>query len=403
MKRVVQTPPDTPEAENKAALTSLSVVIFLMSFGFYILYPLLANQLISWRKISVVVVTLVLNARIITQDLLMLPSDFLLRRLGGHLTVAVGGITRGIGFALFTLTDNIALLVLASILTGIGGALFFPATHMLYTQLTNSENRMTIFAKRERLNSLGAVLGPLAGTALLQLGFIWVGFAAAFVFIGSSIFLAIAAPRGETLAARQKPEPFRLRTLLDQGAFLWFIVAAMLLMQISNQVSIATAVRINQIDPDYGYVGLISSLSSVVIVVLQVSLLRAVGKRLTLAQTLMVSTGFFMAGFVVIGFMGGILSLYIGAVLCCFGTILHMPTRDAMLSLYAGSSSSGAFYGVQGIANTFGNLLLASGLGVLYDMSAEPRYYALPWLAILAAGALCIGILAKLPPPAPKE
>ncbi len=394
------------KSADKRAVFALNLVIFLMSFGFYLLYPLLANHLISWRKIAVVSVTFILNVRILTQDALMLPVGFLLGRMAPHAAVSLGGAVRGIGFLLFSMTDSLPLLLLASVLTGIGGAMFFPAMHMLYTRYSDEATRLVVFARRERLNSLGAVLGPLVGTALARAGFLWVGVAGFAVFFAASAYLMLAMP-GESFApAAQGRKPASLGAVLGDARFVVFAVAAMLIMQINNQTSLSLAVRIDQIDPLYPYVGLFSSLSSVVMVFFQVPALRALGRRLRPATILGLSIVLFMLGFLTMGFLPGIPALYGGAVLLSFGTMLHMPTRDAMLSAYAGDRPAAPYYGFIGVLNTLGTLGIASGFGKLYDLSYRPEYRYAPWLSLAAAGivaAAAIGSIARTNKPAPDQ
>lgn len=381
------------QSTTKKPLFVLNAIVFFMSFGFYILYPLLANQLISWQGVNVLTVTFVLSARIVTQDLLMLPAGMVLNRLGSRQAITLGGIIRGVGFLLFTLSKQTAPLLFASVLTGIGGALFFPSAHALYTSLSEPETRVSIFAKRERLNSLGAVLGPLCGTALLNVSFFCVGLVAFFVFLIASIALMIYMPVHKGNFDGRQDAPMRLSQILRDKRFLVFSCVSMLIMQCTNQVSIALAVRINQVQPDYAYIGLISSLSSVLMVLFQVGLIRLLYMRFSLPQVLGLSVLFFMLGFAVLGFVDSIIGMYIGVIITCIGTMLYMPTRDTMLSQYANGQPTGALYGFQGITNTFGNLVLASGIGVLYDLSVKPMYRFAPWGALFLCGAITIVML----------
>jgi len=375
---------------DRHALLALNIVVFLMSFGFYILYPLLANHLISWRKIAVLSVTFILNARIVTQDALMFPVGLLLGRMSAHAAVALGGAVRGIGFLLFTLTDSLPLLLAASLLTGVGGALFFPAMYTMYTRYSDERTRLMAFARRERLNSLGAVLGPIAGTLLNRMGFLFVGIASALVFVAASAYLMLAMPGDAVSCEPQEKKPVSLRIVLTDTRFLLFAAAAMLIMQIHNQMGLAIAVRIDQVDPAYPHAGLFSSLSSVIMVLLQVPALRVLNLRLRPPVILMLSVFLFTAGFLIMGFLPGLLAVYGGAVLVSLGAMLHMPTRDAMLSVYAGDRPAAAYYGFIGVLNTLGTLVLASGLGKLYDLSYSPEFRYAPWISLAVAGLAAI-------------
>lgn len=377
---------------ERRAVFALNIIVFLMSFGFYVLYPLLANHLISWQKIAVLSVTFILNARVVTQDALMFPVGLLLGRMPAHAAVALGGIVRGIGFLLFALTDSFPLLLTASLLTGAGGALFFPAMYALYTHYSDVDTRLIVFARRERLNSLGAVLGPLAGTLLNRLGFLWVGIASSLVFVAASIYLMLAMPEDAVASTSQGNKTVSLRIVLADARFLLFAVAAMLIMQIHNQMGLAIAVRIDQVNPAYQHVGLFSSLSSVIMVLFQVPALAVLNRHFRPPVILMLSVVLFMAGFLTMGFLPGLPAIYGGAVLISLGAMLHLPTRDAMLSVYAGDRPAAAYYGFIGVLNTFGTLVLASGFGKLCDLSYSPEYRYVPWLSLAAAGMVAIAV-----------
>ena len=72
----------------------LNATIFVMSAGFYIIMPLLGNELIGFKRIPVVMVTLMFNVRIITQDLFMLPAGLLTDRIGNRNALILAAVLR---------------------------------------------------------------------------------------------------------------------------------------------------------------------------------------------------------------------------------------------------------------------------------------------------------------------
>ncbi len=373
----------------------LNVVVFLMSLAFFILYPLLANHLISWRKIAVLTVTFIINIRIVVQDLLMLPGSYFLKRASPQAIVACGCITRGIGFLIFSLTDNLALLLIAGILSGIGGALFFPSMHTLYTSYTDESDRLLAFARRERYNSIGAVLGPLLGSALARLGFVWVGVASFLTFVAGSVYMLFFE--------NQNPIEFKnastatpLKSVVTDSTFMMFAFASMLVMQISNQTSLAIAVRIDQIDPSFPYIGVLSSLSAMMMVLFQIHLLKAMNRKLRKVNILMTSDTFFILGFLLLAASVNTLMVLFASLLFSLGSMLHLPTRDSLLSAYVDGNPSATHYSFIGVFNTFGTLILASTFGRLYDLSYAPAYRYAPWAALVITGVAGAIILLRI-------
>ncbi|NLE05605.1 MAG: MFS transporter [Crenarchaeota archaeon] len=369
----------------------LNTVAFVMSFAFFILYPLLANYLISWKKIAVMAVTLIINIRIVVQDAFMLPGSYSLKNIDPQVIVALGCMIRGIGFLILALTSNLGLLIVAGVLAGIGGALFFPSMHALYTSHSNENNRLIIFARRERYNSLGAVLGPLLGSALARLGFEWVGIVSFFIFLAGSISVLFIKPQNPFVKNNTTTVPFRL--MMRDKTFMLFAFASMMIMQISNQTGIAVAVRIDQINPSFPYIGVLSSISAIIMVLFQIHLLKALNQRIKKVTILMLADVFFILGFLVIGISFNTMFILLGSLLFSVGSMLHTPTRDSLLSKYANKNSVSAYYGVIGMFNTLGTLVFASLFGKLYQISYSPGYHYAPWVAFIVIGFVGIMIL----------
>ena len=383
----------------------LNAAIFIMSAGFYVMMPLLGNELIGAKRIPVAVVTLILNTRIIMQDLLMLPAGLLADRIGSRNALILAAVIRGTGFLIIGVTSSIPLLFAAGILAGIGGSFFFPASLSLYTELTDESNRIKIFSLREMLNSLGIVLGPLAGTALLFLGFEWVGAGSALLFYisAAALYLFIGGkekrktPPGTdsyVLAEKEKNSAAHdWRMVLKDHRFLRFSVILMVVTVYLNQPFIAVPLRVNQIAPGYAYVGIIFSVSSVAMVLLQIRMTAYASARFSQYRIIGLAAAFFAGGLCVMGFVDGIWVLYAGSLVYSIGAILFYPSRNMLIAKYAPKGASGTYFGFQGLINTFGNLIAGAGLGLLYEQSSLPAFRYLPWTVLLAGGIAVVLII----------
>lgn len=384
------------EGSGGRSLFVLNMTIFFMSAGFYLILPLLGNELIGARGIPVAAVTLILNTRIFTQDLLMLPAGLLADRIGSRNALILGAVSRGMGFLLMAFTSSVPRLLLANLLAGLGGSFFFPASLSLYAGLTDESNRLRVFSIREALNSLGNVVGPLAGTALLFLGFAWVGIASALIFFGSAaaVFFFVDAGKGRRSTLRRGTPGWR--AALGDRRFLWFSVILMVVTVYMNQQMIAVPVRVNQIEPGYAYVGVIFSLSSGMMALLQIRLTGLVSKYFSQYRIIGLAAAFYAAGLGVMGIFDGIWALYAGSAVYCIGALLLQPAKNVLISRYAPEGAAGSYFGCQGLVNTFGNLFFSTGLGVFYELSGLPDYRYLPWIVLLAGGiAIVAAVLAS--------
>lgn len=102
--------------------------------GFYLLIPYLATHLTDDLGLSAAAVGIVLGLRNLSQQGLFLIGGSAADRLGARGVIIAGCGLRTVGFGLFALGDSLPLLVGASILSGLAGALFNPAVRTYVAQ-----------------------------------------------------------------------------------------------------------------------------------------------------------------------------------------------------------------------------------------------------------------------------
>lgn len=102
--------------------------------GFYLLIPYLATHLTENLGLSAAVVGVVLGVRNLSQQGLFIIGGSASDRLGARGVIIAGCALRTLGFALFALGDGLAVLLAASVLSGVAGALFNPAVRAYLAQ-----------------------------------------------------------------------------------------------------------------------------------------------------------------------------------------------------------------------------------------------------------------------------
>ena len=100
---------------------------FGINLGFYMLMPYLANHLSSGLGMAAWTVGLVLGVRTLSQQGMFLVGGMLADRLGYKPMIVAGCILRTVGFGLLGFVDGLPMLLVASVATGLAGALFNPA------------------------------------------------------------------------------------------------------------------------------------------------------------------------------------------------------------------------------------------------------------------------------------
>ncbi len=190
-----------------AAVLLSSQLVF--NLGFYAVVPFLAVVMRDDLGLGALAIGLVLGARTFSQQGLFLLGGMLADRFGPRTLIAAGCVVRVSGYLGLALAAGLPGFLVGAILTGLGGALFSPALQSLVaaadarSRPTRRPGRPSLFAALVLVGEIGAAVGPLAGAALLGLGFsatVLVG-AALFAAVGAALWCVIPADAGRAVAA----------------------------------------------------------------------------------------------------------------------------------------------------------------------------------------------------------
>ena len=204
-------------------------------------------------------------------------SGALADRLGHRRAIATGVLVRACGFGLFAFVDSVPGLVLASVLAGLGGSLFHPASYAAYALLAGDGNRVTVYSLREILSNLGFVIGPLIGGLLAGFDFRWVCLVSAAFFATAFVITVLGLPADMRGGVRRNRT---LRAALHDRAFLRFSVAAAGTWVLVSQLYLAVPVQARRVLPDSVGIGAVYSLAAVIMVVTMMPITRAANRRL---------------------------------------------------------------------------------------------------------------------------
>ncbi|KDP91604.1 MULTISPECIES: MFS transporter [Clavibacter] len=194
-------------APPHAAVLLSSQLVF--NLGFYAVVPFLAVVMRDDLGLGALAIGLVLGARTFSQQGLFLLGGMLADRFGPRTLIAAGCVVRVSGYLGLALAADLAGFLVGAILTGLGGALFSPALQSLVAaadargRATRRSGRPSLFAALVLVGEIGAAVGPLAGAALLGLGFsatVLVG-AALFAAVGVALWCVIPADAGRAVVA----------------------------------------------------------------------------------------------------------------------------------------------------------------------------------------------------------
>ncbi|MFC1231989.1 MFS transporter [Streptomyces sp. Sce081] len=400
------------------AVRLLLVNQFGVNTGFYLLVPYLATHLTENLGLSAVVVGVVLGVRNLSQQGLFLIGGSASDRLGARGVIITGCALRTVGFALFALGDDLAVLLAASVLSGFAGALFNPAVRAYLAQEAE-ERRAEAFALFHVFATAGALVGPLLGSALLLVDFRASALAAAGIFAVLTVAQALVLPAREVAPSRGTVLA-DWREVLGNRAFRAFSLAMVGMFTLENQLYLLLPDGARRATGWDGAAGLVLVLGTLVGLAFQLRITRALGRRGDRARWIAVGLGLMALAFLppvlVTGTGGGgpdgtadavlrALPVLAGALLLHLGVMVAQPFVMELIPGFGRPELTGTYFGifyvVSGVAAALGNAVVGRAM----DAGRHGDAAWLPWACCALFGlASALGVarlrrLGSLPAP----
>ncbi|UKF31207.1 MFS transporter [Clavibacter phaseoli] len=390
-----------------AAVLLSSQLVF--NLGFYAVVPFLAVVMRDDLGLGALAIGLVLGARTFSQQGLFLLGGMLADRFGPRTLIAAGCAVRVSGYLGLALAAGLPGFLVGAILTGLGGALVSPALQSLVAdadaraRATRRPGRPSLFAALVLVGEVGAAVGPLAGAALLGLGFsatVLVG-AALFAAVGVALWCVIpadagrvvASPAGSPPAADAAPAPPADRwAAVRDRRFLAFSALFAVDLVAYNQLYLGVPLELARAGAGTAAVGSAFLAVSLLTIALQwpVALL---AQRLGPGRALALGFGTTATGFAALA-LGSVVPPPAGAELVPVGVLVgcltlgHMtagPVTMALVPSFAAGRPTASFYGL--LASCGGIAVLVAGgvVGSLLDDAPAVAWAILAALPVAAA------------------
>ncbi|MGW3009451.1 MFS transporter [Streptomyces sp. NPDC001219] len=366
--------------------------------GFYLLIPYLAVHLGEDLGMSAAVVGVVLGVRNLSQQGLFLIGGSAADRLGARGVIIAGCALRTVGFGLFALGDGLPVLLAASVLSGLAGALFNPAVRAYLAQEAG-ERKAEAFALFNVFATTGALIGPLLGSALLLVDFRVSALTAAGIFALLTVAQAVVLP-ASTVAPAANSVLGDWREVLGNRVFLAFALAMVGMFTLQNQLYLLLPDGVRRATGWDGAAGLVFLIGTVANLTLQMRITRALTKRGSRAQWISAGLGLMGLAFVPPMVVAGLgapsggpgdaalraLPVLAGALLLYLGVMVAQPFVMELIPAFGRAELTGTYFGlfyvVSGIAAAAGNTVV----GWAMDTGEHTRTQWLPWACCLAFG-----------------
>ena len=381
-----------------------------VNIGFYLLIPYLATHLSDDLGMSAAVVGIVLGVRNLSQQGLFILGGSAADRLGARGVIIAGCALRTVGFACFALGDGLPVLLAASVLSGLAGALFNPAVRAYLTQEAG-ERKAEAFALFNIFATTGALVGPLLGSALLFVDF------QASALTSAAIFAVLTVAQAIVLPAREVPQTESSvlsdwREVTGNRRFLAFSCAMVGMFTMQNQLYLLLPDAARGATGWAGATGCVFLVGTLANLSFQMRITRALMKRGSRGRWISAGLALMGVGFVppVISVVGGgagrgaglgasalaLLPVLAGALLLYVGLMIAQPFVMELIPGFGRNELTGTYFGVfhviSGLAAAAGNTLV----GWAMDTGDTHGANWLPWAGCLGGGLLSAAAVAWL-------
>lgn len=380
-----------------------------ISLSVAMLFPYLAAYFADDLGFAGWMVGFALGLRALSQQGMSVIGGTLADRLGYKPVIVAGLVLRAVGFGLFGVVSDFVWVLLASVLSGLAGALFSPALRA-YLAVESQARRTEAFALSNVAWQVGTLAGPLVGVVLLGFDFRVVALAAAGCFVVLTVVqVRYLPPRHDRLHVSAS-----LRgswgEVLGNRAFVLFALAALAYPLLWNQIYLSLPLEVERLTGSGTALGLLFALSSLLSIVGQLPATAFCQARwsgpvsIALGLSIMtcawlpplIGTALLPQGWVGgwAGFLVDLSPAIAAVVLLTVGSAVAYPFLMETIPRLGRNRNTGAYFGffwtIAGIGTVLNNTLA----GVLFDIRDAVGIAALPWLALLTIGCICtFGVL----------
>lgn len=364
-------------------------------FGYYLILPLLAILLTTEKGVPIAQVGLILGTGSISFLIGSLLGGWLTDRIGQRRTLVSGLWIRGIGLLGYGFAGTVPLLFAAAVTSGIGGGIYTPPAKSGIATYATEQNKTTAFSFRGIAANIGVTLGPLLGALLVVSSWKALFIAAFLIHAGLALSHQWLLPPDALRKAAPSGQRFTLSILKDRP-FLVFSLVTVFIWALYAQFTFSIPLRAADILPNPKTVGLLWSITSLMVIFLQAPLTRY-ASRIWHPLTMLAGGAILMGiGLGSVMWSSRFSHLLLSVVVFTFGEMLIMPTVDTIVSEISKPQLIGSYFGIASFVWGMGESLGNAGGGELISLGKHLGAPSLPWLIFAATGGLLGLLLYKL-------
>jgi len=381
-----------PEFRLGRSMGVLLAGILLFHAGWYLLLPYFAVLFTARRGVTPGQAGLILAAQSLALLLGSAVGGLLADRTGRKRTLVAGLVLRTVGIGALGFPGGLAYYLAVSAVAGFGGGLYGPAAKVAIAVLAGESGRTTAFSLRGVAANIGVSIGPLVGALLVRGTMLQLFGLAAAVHLALGVLTWALLDEPE---AHRRAKPAEVLSLLSDVPYLVFSGVSGLTWALFTQLAISVPLYAGRVLGLEASIGLLWTISSMVVIVLQVFITRRILARMAPLAALATGALLIGVGLGLVGITGplwGFGGLVVAVLVFVCGEMLLMPTVDTAVSLLARPGMEGAYFGIAsvawGLGEGFGNL----GGGGLMQYSLRTGRLGLPWATYALVGVIAAGL-----------
>ena len=357
---------------NKSVILVIINSLFT-SIGFFAFIPFLSIYLIDDLSWSPFLAGGLLMVRQVAQQGTTFWTGMAADRIGLKQVLCLGLVVRGFGFAMFALNNQITTLFLAAVISGLGGAMFNPASSGIISCLTLPEYRLKVVSVQKLINNVGIVLSAGLGSLLIRFNFALLSLVCGSIYLVLAVVSYFLLEKIETQPKKLSYKNMSHIVLADQR-FLSYTLTSTGLWYLYMQLYLTVPLQAYAITGDKSLVPLVNMVVAVVVIFLQYPLIHWLGKKVSLYDNISVAAVFLGSGLLVIGVSGSLTGLVVGLAVFACGIIIVEPTNFDITARLARKEMNATYFGFASIAMGVGGGMSQVMGGWLFQQGPFPTW-----------------------------
>lgn len=380
--------------KDKIQLRILLFSVLLSHLGTYMVLPILPIYLKTQKGIDISGIGLILAVTPFAFQAGSLAGGVLADRIGRRTVISIGALINALALIGYVLSNEIPLLILVALISGIGIGLNAPSTKAAISVVASAnQNNTTAFSLRGIAANIGTAIAGLLTYFILGGASSIVFFAASFLYVvlGGITWLFLQKGCGD-----EKCTPIPLEEYKEIGknrAFILFSAVMVFVWALYTQLSISLPLRAEEILPDPGAVSLIWTINSILVILLQTLITRSIIDKIHPMFSLAAGILFIGIGLGTIYFSTNIYWLVLSGGIFVMGEMFIVPTMDITITRLGTVKMIGVFFGLSNFVSGLGEGAGKFLGGQLLSLGTSS---VTPWLLYGCSGLLISSTLIAL-------